>query len=171
MKGAGEYTASMIQRFRLYQQNVGTVNAVVWVLVLVYLVYGQFGSMSRQTTVIMLTVMGLCLIAPLAIMPICERFPVRAAKTARLLQYGILVFFLISIFNVVPVPGWAFMIAILFVFFYFGWNFWFFSSPAIFTNRRAEGMHERQMAYEEAALQEEIDRNQRELDEMETDKR
>lgn len=156
----------MINRFRLYQQNVGIVNSVVWVVVLVYLVSGQFRYGSQTTTAIMLTVMGLCLIAPLAIMPICERFPAKAAKTARLLQYAILVFFLLSILNVVYAPGWVYMLVILLVFFYFGWTFWFFSSPAIFTNRRVQVIHDRYLTDEEAALQREIEQNQRELDAM-----
>lgn len=156
----------MIHRFRLYQQNVGTVNTVIWIVVLLYLVSGQFRYMSGLTTAIMLGAMGLCLLAPLAIMPICERFPAKAAQTARVMQYAIIVFFLLSILNVVSPPGWVYMLVILLVFFYFGWNFWFFSSPAIFTSRRAQGMYDQQMAHEETYLVEEIERNQRELDEM-----
>lgn len=162
----GEYTRLMINRFRLYQQNVGTVNAVIWVAVLLYLVSGQFRYSSPVTTVIMLTAMGLCLLAPLAIMPICERYPAATAKAARLLQYAILVFILLTILNVFTAPGWVFMLVILLVFFYFGWTFWFFSSPAVFTNRRAQVLREQQLAYEEAVLEHEIEQNQRELDEL-----
>lgn len=158
------YAVGMIDRFRLYQQNVGTTNAVIWIAVLGYLVWNAFQFTSPVQTSIVLVALLLCLIAPLATMPICERYPVQASRVARWFQYGILVIIALSFFNVYHLPGIWFLVFLLGLFFYFGWTFWFHSSPAVITRRRADRMREMYMAHEEAALQREIEENQRELD-------
>jgi hypothetical protein len=160
------YDAVMIDRFRLYQQNVGTTNAVIWLAVLGYLVWNAFQFTSPLTTWIVLIALVLCLIAPLATMPICERYPVQASRIARWFQYGILVVIALSFFNVYQLPGLWFLVFLLGMFFYFGWTFWFHSSPAVYTQRRANRLEGMYMANEEAALQREIEKNQRELDGM-----
>jgi hypothetical protein len=146
----------MINRFRLYQQNVGTFSTITWIVVLGYLVWNQFQWNANSTKVVMLTVFGLCLIAPLAVMPICERYPRQSARLMSYLQYVLLGFILISFFNVYQFPGMVYLLFVPMVFFFFGWSFWFFSSPQIFTDRRVVAIHDRMMAEEERALEHEI---------------
>lgn len=155
-----------MNRFRLYSQNLGGVNLMIWLLVLAYLVWAQFQYSSSLATWVMLVVLGLCLLAPLAIMPICERYPGRSAQIARWVQFVILGFVVLSWTNVVMIPWYAYLVFVGTVFLYFGWTFWFYSSPAVFTGRRVGGLHERYMAAEEAELVREVEANQQMLDEM-----
>ena len=55
---------------------------------------------------------------------------------------------------------------VLVLFLYFGWSFWFYSSPKVFTGRRVSHLKVVQMDAEEAALRREVEENQRELDAM-----
>lgn len=142
----------MIDRFRLYQQNVGTVNAMIWIVVLGYLVWNVFQFTSPVMTWIVLVALALCLVAPLATMPICERYPVQVSKITRWFQYGIWVIIALSFFNVYQLSGLWFLAFLLGLFFFFGWTFWFHSSPAVYTQRRAERLEGMYMAHEEASL-------------------
>jgi hypothetical protein len=151
----------MINRFRLYHQNRGTASTVIWLFVLGYLIWMLLRNFSTPVAAVMLTAFGLCLLAPLAIMPICERYPARASRVAQGCSYLLIGYVAINYFNVFQFPGYVYFIGMLAISFYFGWTFWFFSSPAIFTGRRVAVMQDRFMAHEEAELEREIEAHER----------
>jgi Ca2+/Na+ antiporter len=156
----------MINRFRLFHQNMGTGNTLIWVVVLGYFVWVTTQNFNPVGMVVMFSIMGLCLIAPLAIMPLCERNPYRASRIARGLQFMILGYIALSFFNVFQIPAPWSMLFILFLFLMFGWTFWFHSSPRVWSVNRVTRYQNQMLAAEEAALNAEIASNQRELDAM-----
>jgi Ca2+/Na+ antiporter len=157
----------MIDRFRLFHQNMGAGNTLIWVVVLGYFVWVTTQNFNPAGMVVMFSVMGLCLIAPLAIMPLCERNPYRASKIARGLQFAILAYIALSFFNVFQLPPpWSFLF-ILVLFLMFGWTFWFHSSPKVWSARRYAHFENSMLDAEEAALQREVSAQQREIDELE----
>lgn len=156
----------LITRFKTYAQNRGQHGLWTWGIILGILVWNQFRYFTPTITMIVLPIMGLCLIAPLAIMPLCERNPMLAARVQNTIWNLMIVYIVLSFFNFFMPPVLVSLGIILLVFFMFGWGFWFYSSPAVVTNRRYEGMQAQWMAHEEAALQREIEENQRELDGM-----
>lgn len=160
------YAVLMITRFRTYAQNRGPYGLLTWGVVLAILIWNQFRFFTTTAALIILPIMGLCLIAPLAIMPLCERNPARAARVQNTIWNILLVYIVLSFFNLFVPPVLVSLGVILFVFFMFGWGFWFYSSPAVVTNRRYEGMQAHWLEREEAALAEEVEANQRELDAM-----
>lgn len=158
------YSAYMINRFRLYHQNRGTASTIIWTLVFVYLIWTLVTNFSTPVAVAVLGVFGLCLLAPLAIMPLCERDPIRASKVAQGFSYLLFGYIAINYFNVFQFPAYVYLIGMLAISFYFGWTFWFYSSPRIFTNRRVAVIEERYFADEEAELQREIEAHEREME-------
>ena len=161
------YSCRMITRLRTYAQNRGSYGLISWVVIFAILIWNQFRFFTPTALMMIIPMMGLCLIAPLAIMPLCERNPVKASRIQNTIWNLLIVYFVLSFFNVVVPPVLVSFGVILFVFFMFGWGFWFYSSPTVVTNRRYEGMQAQWLEQEEIALQEEIDANQRELDAME----
>ena len=156
----------MITRFKTYAQNRGQHGLWTWVIILAFLVWNQFRYFTPTATMIVLPIMGLCLIAPLAIMPLCERNPMLAARVQNTIWNLLIVYIVLGFFNLFVPPVLLSFGVVLLVFFMFGWGFWFYSSPAVMTNRRYEGMQAKWMEQEEAALVQEIETTQRELDEM-----
>ena len=150
------YAAGMINRFKLYQQNVGTFNTITWIVMLGFLTWRQFSWSSVSTRIFMLSLFTLCLIAPLATMPICERYPSKASTVMRYFQFILIAFFVINLLNLYHFPGIVYLIFLPCLFFFFGWTFWFYSSSQIFTDRRVQAIHEQWMTEEENELRREI---------------
>lgn len=139
---------------------------ISWLVVLAVLVWHQISFFTPTATMIILPVMGLCLVAPLALMPICERYPVQSSRVERMIWNLLLVYIVLSFFQFFVPPGLVSFGVILFVFFLFGWGFWFYSSPAVVTNRRYVTLEARWHEQAEASLVAEVEANQRELDEL-----
>lgn len=87
------------------------------------------------------------------------RNPYRAMKLARFYQYGLMAFIASTYFNILSLPGLAYIGVIFTVFAYVGWSFWFFSSPSLATARGHVFDQDRALDFEERSLKEEIEEN------------
>lgn len=112
----------MITRFKTYAQNRGPYGLLTWGVVLAILIWNQFRFFTTTAALIILPIMGLCLIAPLAIMPLCERNPALAARVQNTIWNILLVYIVLSFFNLFVPPVLVSLGVILFVFFMFGWG-------------------------------------------------
>lgn len=164
LRGGFGYAAWMMNRFRIYMENRGRLGLLGWVAILVFLIWNQFRVFTPAFAAVMLVGLALCLVAPLAIMPLSERDPARSARRQQIIWNGLLGVLLLSF--VVQYHPLLWLGFTLVLFFMFGWGFWFYSSPAVVTNRRWSGIQDRAMDAEESALRREVEANQRELDAM-----
>lgn len=153
------YPWAMIKRIKRYYENCGPFQSLFFFGVVAFMFYRQFQYGNAIGRSVMISIFVICFLAPILVIPMSIRNPYRATRIAGFYQYALMFFIAISYFNVLSLPGIAYLGITFSVFVYIGWGFWFFSSPALATARGYVFDQDRALDSEERYLKDEVEQN------------